>query len=112
MSAGHWSSRVTVQVFTGRDDGVGGQDEDWNDLVSCWMSIQPINAAQVLRAGALQTEITHFLRCAYRTDLLHERRALRVIGPDGTRYQVKTLRDTTGRRIELLAEAVQVSVDV
>lgn len=113
MSAGRWNDWCQVQVFDGADDGAGGQTEagGWIDAVTCWAQIQPVSAVQLMRAGVLASEITHYVRCAYRHDLATERRQMRLtVLRDGATYQIKTLRDENGRRIELLGEAALVSV--
>lgn len=109
MSAGQMRHWVTWQVFTGVDDGSGGQAADWTELLSTWAEVTPLSARQLLEAGMLQQEISHRVQTWYRADLLSERRALRAVDADGQIYAVRTLRDMDGRRILLEADAVQVT---
>jgi SPP1 family predicted phage head-tail adaptor len=110
MSAGTFTRWIRFEVFTGPDDGQGGQDDAWQPLVTVWGAVLPVSATQLLMAGLLQMEVTHRITTHWRRDLLTERRALRAQVTDGPLFSVKTVRDVDGRRIGLECDVVEVQV--
>jgi len=109
-AAGRMNHWLTFEVFTGPDDGSGGQTTDWETVVATWGEVRPASARQLLEAGMLQAEHTHTIRTWYRPELITEMRAQRVRDLDGPIYALRTVRDADGRRVEVVCDAVQVSV--
>jgi len=109
MSAGTMTRWLQFQVFTGPDDGQGGQDEDWTAFVAVWGEVVPVSATQLLMAGLLHMEVTHRLRTHWRRDLLTEKRGLRARVTDGPLFAIRTVRDVDGRRVLLECDAVEVT---
>ena len=99
---------LQFEVFTGPDDGQGGQDDDWTDFVAVWGEVVPVSGTQLLMAGLLHMEVTHRVRMWWRRDLLDEKRGLRARVKDGPLFGIRTVRDVDGRRLYLECDAVEV----
>lgn len=69
IDAGKLRHRISFQRFTGEQDAFGdpltGEEENWEDVVTVWASIDPISGREFYAAEQSQSEVTHKIRCRY-----------------------------------------------
>ena len=66
---GDFRQFVTFQVAELQADGIGGQTEEWVDLVEDWIRLRPVSGRQKLEQMAQKERITHVISARYRADL-------------------------------------------
>lgn len=66
MRSGELRHKVQLQKLGGRvDDGYGGGSESMSDIATVYASIEPLTGSEILRAGQLDSNITHRIRIRY-----------------------------------------------
>lgn len=70
--------RVTIQRFSGADDGQGGRsatDADWTDVAIVWAQVTPQGTGERMAAERVEATITYTVRIRFRDDLADPREA-------------------------------------
>lgn len=66
ISAGRLDRRVTIEQPTSSVDSWGQPVEGWAAVASVWANIKPVSTREKMRAGALESEITHTVMVRWR----------------------------------------------
>lgn len=71
MRAGNLRHRITIQVKTEIDDGMGGKittfpEKDWTEA---WASVIPLRGVELIEAMRLGGKVTHRIEMRYRRQL-------------------------------------------
>lgn len=73
IDVGKMRHRITFQAFAGNQDDYGdplqADDANWEDVATVWASIDPISGREFYAAEQSQSEVSHKVRCRYRSDL-------------------------------------------
>lgn len=105
MKAGELRHRVRIQqLVTGRDD-TGGFSETWADVATVWAAIEPIRGREYFEAQQVNAEVSHRIKCRYRSGILPVMRA--VFGVRIFRIEAVINVDERNRELQLMCiEAV------
>lgn len=71
MRAGNLRHRMTIQVKTETDDGMGGKvvsypEKDWTEV---WASVVPLRGTELIESMKLDGKVTHKMEMRYRRQL-------------------------------------------
>ena len=73
IDPGKMRHRITFQTFTGSLDDYGdplmSEDANWTDAATVWAAIDPVSGREFYAAEQSQSEVTHKVRCRYRSGL-------------------------------------------
>lgn len=73
IDPGKMRHRITFQQFSGTLDDFGDplqtDDDNWADVATTWAAIDPISGREFYAAEQSQSEVSHKIRCRYRTGL-------------------------------------------
>ena len=73
INVGKMRHRITFQAFGGKQDSTGDplqeDDDNWADVATVWASIDPISGREFYAAEQSQSEVSHKVRCRYRSGL-------------------------------------------
>lgn len=73
IDPGKMRHRITFQRFTGSLDDFGdplqADDSRWADVATVWAAIDPISGREFYAAEQSQSEVSHKVRCRYRSGL-------------------------------------------
>ena len=73
IDPGKMRHRITFQRFSGTLDDFGDplqtDDDNWADVATTWAAIDPISGREFYAAEQSQSEVSHKIRCRYRTGL-------------------------------------------
>lgn len=73
IDPGKMRHRITIQEFSGTADGFGDplqrDDAEWTDVATLWAAIDPVSGKEFYAVEQSQSEVTHKIRCRYRTGL-------------------------------------------
>lgn len=73
IDPGKMRHRITFQRFSGTPDDFGDplqtDDDNWADVATTWAAIDPISGREFYAAEQSQSEVSHKIRCRYRTGL-------------------------------------------
>ena len=73
IDPGKMRHRITFQRFSGALDDFGDplqtDDDSWADVATTWAAIDPISGREFYAAEQSQSEVSHKIRCRYRTGL-------------------------------------------
>lgn len=73
IDPGKMRHRITFQRFSGALDDFGDplqtDDANWADAATMWAAIDPISGREFYAAEQSQSEVSHKIRCRYRTGL-------------------------------------------
>ena len=73
IDPGKMRHRITFQRFSGALDDFGDplqmDDDNWADVATTWAAIDPISGREFYAAEQSQSEVSHKIRCRYRTGL-------------------------------------------
>lgn len=73
IDPGKMRHRITFQRFSGALDDFGDplqmDDDNWADVATTWAAIDPISGREFYSAAQSQSEVSHKIRCRYRTGL-------------------------------------------
>ncbi len=99
---GEFRHRLALQAADEVEDGAGGVTRTWESLGQIWAAIEPLSAADRVRAGKRIGAISHRITLRHRTDITLSHRfvlGLRV-------FSIRAVRDPDerGRLIECLVE--------
>ena len=61
--------RVTLQRETKEEDGQGGYESSWSDLITVWAEVLPIGAREKIYAMQLKSPASHKVTIRYRAGL-------------------------------------------
>ncbi|BER92691.1 phage head closure protein [Atrimonas thermophila] len=65
MRIGELRHRVTIQRLNRVPDGMGGYEEQWQDVVSLWAKVEPLKGRERFVAQQAQSEVTHRITTRY-----------------------------------------------
>lgn len=101
---GKLNKRATIQTYTATGDGMGGNTIAWSSGESVYCDIMPLNGAEVLRYGAVDSDISHKVTMRYRANLSNQNRFVY----DGRYFNIRTVIDKgeDAQFIELLCAEV------
>lgn len=73
IDPGKMRHRITFQRFSGALDNFGdplqADAANWADVATTWAAIDPISGREFYAAEQSQSEVSHKIRCRYRTGL-------------------------------------------
>lgn len=71
MRAGNLRHRITIQIKTETEDGMGGMVDTYpeKDWVEVWAGITPLRGVELIEAMKLEGKITHKIEMRYRRQL-------------------------------------------
>ena len=73
IDPGKMRHRITFQRFSGALDDFGdplqADAANWTDVATMWAAIDPISGREFYAAVQSQSEVSHKIRCRYRTGL-------------------------------------------
>lgn len=73
IDPGKMRHRITFQRFRGSLDDFGdplqADDSQWEDVSTVWAAIDPISGREFYAAEQSQSEVSHKIRCRYRSGL-------------------------------------------
>ena len=73
IDPGKMRHRITFQRFSGALDDFGdplqADAANWTDVATMWAAIDPISGREFYAAEQSQSEVSHKIRCRYRTVL-------------------------------------------
>lgn len=73
IDPGKMRHRITFQSFTGLQDDYGdplqSDDSNWENTATLWAAIDPISGREFYAAEQSQSEVSHKIRCRYRSGL-------------------------------------------
>lgn len=68
---GAYRHRISFQTYTGEADEFGDpvlmDDDNWTETAKVWASVNPISGRELFAAEQSQSEVTHRVRCRYRS---------------------------------------------
>lgn len=80
INAGKLRHRITIQKFNGELDSFGDplqtEEDNWVDVATTWAAIDPVSGREFYAASQSQSEVTHKIRCRYRSGLTPSMRIL------------------------------------
>lgn len=73
IDPGKMRHRITFEEFNGELDTYGdplqADDANWSEVTSVWAAIDPISGREFYAASQSQSEVSHKIRCRYRSGL-------------------------------------------
>ena len=73
IDPGKLRHKITFQSFAGQMDTFGdplqADDSNWKDEATVWAAIDPISGKEFYAAQQSQSEVSHKVRCRYRSGL-------------------------------------------
>lgn len=78
MHSGLLNRRITIQKLTIIQDDGGGYTEDWQDEVTVWASVQPLNGIERYAAMQLGYEADFKVIIRYNDNLVSPNKKLRI----------------------------------
>ncbi len=108
FDAGKLRHRITFQQFNGTLDEYGDpqdkNDNNWTDVATVWAAVDPVSGREFYEAQQSQSDVTHKIRCRYRSGL---NTAMRI--KFGSRIlEIRSIIDWEERHESLLIMAVEV----
>ena len=80
IDPGKMRHRITFQSFTGKTDAFGdplqADDSEWKTEATLYAAIDPISGKEFYAAQQSQSEVSHKIRCRYRSGLTTAMRIL------------------------------------
>lgn len=89
MQAGSLDDRVTIQRLVAASPDVTGSgmpDESWQDYLTVYASVEPLNGRELFAAQEHHAEVTTRIRIRYRDGITAK---MRIVDGDGTIYDIK-----------------------
>ncbi|WP_042393521.1 MULTISPECIES: phage head closure protein [Clostridium] len=71
MDPGKLNHRITFQI-----QNLDSEEEEWNDIVTTWASINPISGREYYQAETINSDLTHKVRLRYRKGITPDMRIL------------------------------------
>lgn len=71
MDPGKLNHRITFQI-----QNLDSEEEEWNDIVTTWASINPISGREYYQAETINSDLTHKVRLRYRRGITPDMRIL------------------------------------
>lgn len=71
MDPGKLNHRITFQ-----NQNLDSEEEEWNDIVTTWASINPISGREYYQAETINSDLTHKVRLRYRKGITPDMRIL------------------------------------
>ena len=71
MDPGKLNHRITFQI-----QNLDSEEEEWNDIVTTWASINPISGREYYQAETINSDLTHKVRLRYRKGITPDMRVL------------------------------------
>ena len=79
MRIGDLRHRITIEEKNYTSDGLGGQVEAWQEVLSCWANIKPVRMTEAYLAQQVGAEISHRVTIRYCSEI---KAGMRVIYGD------------------------------
>lgn len=73
---GKLNKPATIQAYTLTSDGMGGNTVAWSAGEAIFCDILPLSGAEVLRFGAVDSDISHKVTMRYRASLSNQNRII------------------------------------
>ncbi len=97
LPIGEMRHRITFQRPVKTDDGHKGHAVAWQDMVTCWASVEPLSGREYFYSHQIKAEITHRVKIRYRTDITTK---MRIKHRDRV-LEIESILDKKERREEL-----------
>lgn len=94
--------RLTLQEEVHAADGAGGYVRSWQNVADLWAEIQTISGREHLRAGQLQSEVSHRVIMRYRSGVMAGMRLLYDSRAFNIRYVINV--EERKEQLEMLVE--------
>lgn len=69
MKIGDMRQRITFQRGVKKPDGHKGHTVVWQDMITCWASVEPLSGREYFYSHQIKAEITHRVKIRYRGDI-------------------------------------------
>ncbi len=102
ISAGSLDKRVTIQNPVRLDDGGGGADLSYVDLVTVHASVQPGAGREFFQAKTLNPELTHMVTIRYRTGVTPAHRVRYEVNGMVRAFAIRSIADPLERHEQLI----------
>ena len=85
------NNRIVVQGYILSDDGLGGQTETWQDILTCWAMIKPVSGYEASKYNQLDSQVDTkiIIRYALPSDTKESAKYKALF--DGREYQIKAV---------------------
>ncbi len=70
MISGRLDKQITIKRRGSGQDSIGQPTGTWATVATVWANIKPIGGREKIRAGAVESTLTHTIQCNYSADLL------------------------------------------
>lgn len=94
---GRLDQRISIKQATNAADGLGGVTETWSQLAEVWARVEPIKGREEERQGANRENRLYMVTIRHRTDIVNDM----VIDWGGDRYNIRNIKQPTGRKLYL-----------
>lgn len=91
MQAGSLDDRVTIQRLVAASPdvtGTGMPDESWQDYLTVYASVEPLNGRELFAAQEHHAEVTTRIRIRHRDGITAK---MRIVDGDGTIYEIRSV---------------------
>lgn len=91
IAAGSLDDRITIQRLTAASPDVTGSgmpDESWQDWVTVYASVEPLNGRELFAAQEHHAEVTTRIRIRHRDGITAK---MRIVDGDGTIYEIRSV---------------------
>lgn len=97
LAIGEMRHRITFQREVKTPDGHKGFTVAWQDMVTCWASVEPLSGREYFYSHQIKAEVTHRVRIRYRVDITTK---MRIKHRDRV-LEIESILDKKERREEL-----------
>ncbi len=74
MKIGDLRHRITFQREVKTPDGHKGHTVAWQDLITCWASVEPLSGREYFSSHQISAAVTHRVKIRYREGLIETMR--------------------------------------
>lgn len=103
MISGRLDKQITIKRIGSGQDSLGQPNGSLSTVATVWANIKPIGGREKLRAGAIESTISHTIQCNYSADLLPAKSSddLRITYGSRT-FRVVSARDVDEAHMEII----------
>ena len=112
MDIGRFDKRITIQTRSATLDDYGQQIDSWSDLATLWANIKPISGREKLKAGQVDSILTHTVAVRYNVSLTPPRvvDAWRIVY-NGRYFNITSSMDLNEDRKYIIFDCTEGSID-
>lgn len=94
ICAGSLRHKISLQQYILYDDGMGGQQEIWDEYAEVWARISPLSGTEAVVGMQLQDSISHDILLRYRDDVKAKHRVVY----EGREFNIRSVIDIEERK--------------